>query len=173
MARGDAGGLSGLDGGPPRDGEHESYSDRASPRSRALPGRASTVSRPAVRAAPYRAHPLHWLIFALLYASLLFAAYKGFWLWRATLERVIGIVFWRHDWYETIYLSANVLIAITLFCIVVGAESHLRTPLASSYYPPGSFLLRLLWRYAHLCVITGVVIGGAVLLQEWAFRALV
>ena len=54
---------------------------------------------------------------------------------------------------------------------MIGSESHLRAALASTYYPPRPFFLRLLWRAIHVGAVLALIVGGAVGLQEWAIRS--
>jgi hypothetical protein len=122
---------------------------------------------------PYRPTIWHWGLCYTLYLLVLAACFEGFWLWRTTIERVLGIMLWRHDWFETAYLSAMVTVGVVLFSTAVGAESHLRGSLPSSYYPPGSYTRRLLWRFSHVAAVVVLALGGAIAVQEWAFRNLV
>jgi hypothetical protein len=59
---------------------------------------------------------------------------------------------------------------LVIFCVVVAGEGHLRSILATSYYPQGNYTLRLLWRFVHVCLVLALLIGAAAVLQEWAFR---
>jgi hypothetical protein len=136
------------------------------------PRRLAVPRRYPDRSEPYRPTAWHWALCYALYLVVLIACFEGFWLWRVTIERVLGIVLWRHDWFETTYLASMVAVGVVLFSVVVGGESHLRGSLPSSYYPPGSYTRRVLWRFLHVALIVVVVVGGAVAVQEWAFRSL-
>jgi hypothetical protein len=114
-----------------------------------------------------------------LYALVLYACYQGFWLWRSTVERVLPLVLpmllptamQQDEWFPPIYLAATALMGLVIFCVVVAGENHLRAVLTTSYYPQGSYALRLFWRFVHVGLVLAVLIGVAAGLQEWAFRA--
>jgi hypothetical protein len=139
---------------------------------RALVRRGTTPPRYPNRDEPYAPATWHWVLFWVMIASVMYGAYEGFWLWRTTLERVYGIVFWRNEWFPTAYLSSMTTVGIVLFSIVVGGESYIRGVLVTTYYPPGSYILRLIWRYVLVLLILAPCIGGALAVQEWAFRNL-
>lgn len=126
---------------------------------------------PVWPASPYRPAAWHWAACYLLYVLVLYASYHTFWLWRTTLERVLPFLIQDKDWFPPTYLGAMTIIGLALFCIVVGSESHLRYGLITTYYRPGSYLLRLLWRFVHLALVMALVAGGAIAMQEWAFRS--
>jgi hypothetical protein len=120
----------------------------------------------------YRPTPLHWALYGALYLATLVACFQGFWLWRSTLDRVLGVLFWRHDWFETVYLTCMCAVGLVLFCLVVGAEPYLRGVLVTSYYPQGSYLVRLVLRFLVVAVLVAIVVGPAAGIQEWAIRNL-
>jgi hypothetical protein len=87
------------------------------------------------------------------------------------LPRLLPTALQQDEWFPPIYLAATALMGLVIFCVVVAGEGHLRAVLTSSYYPQGNYALRLLRRFAHVCLVLAVLIGAAIGLQEWAFRA--
>ena len=108
-----------------------------------------------------------------LYAVVLLLCYQSFWVWRTTVEVVVGYLYRKHEWFQFIYLVLTLLVGLVFFMIVAVSESYLRhgieAPARAALRDHGP-LRRLVVRFGR--VAGGLVVGllVAAVLQELVFR---
>jgi hypothetical protein len=126
---------------------------------------------------PYRATVGHWVACYVLYAGLLFACYRAFWLWYNAIVGLLAALrkakLLDPEWVAVAYQVGNIVIFFVIFAVAVWAESYLRTSLASTYYLPGRYSLRLARRFIIAALAVAVLPAGAIALYEWTLRNLV
>jgi hypothetical protein len=108
-----------------------------------------------------------------LYAVVLLLCYQSFWIWRTTVEVVVGYLYRKHEWFQFIYLVLTLLTGLVFFMIVAVSEPYLRHAIevpARAAAAQGGPLRRLAVRFGR--VAGGLVLGLliAAVLQELVFR---
>jgi hypothetical protein len=103
-----------------------------------------------------------------LYAVLLVLCYEAFWIWRGTIEVVLGFFLRRSPAFGATYLAVTLLAGLILFAVAIAGEVYLREGLIASR---GS-LRSLLRRFARLAGPLALSIALAFALQEFVYREL-
>ena len=123
------------------------------------------------RMAPARRR--HYVLCYALFAVIVGLAYQSFWVWRTTVEVVVGYFYRKNEWFQFLYLSATLLIGILVFAVIAGSESYLRMSIEQAslvermrHGPAGRIFRRFL--RGAVPMLLGLLVAAA--LQEWIYK---
>ena len=113
----------------------------------------------------------HWLLCYVLYASLLYICYQGFWLCRSSIQDVTDVLLGRDLSRPAVYMAGTAAAGLVFFAIAMGGESYLRGSLTSPLMP-SHFVSRLARRFARLLLAAAVPVALGAGAQEVLLRAM-
>ena len=107
-----------------------------------------------------------------LYFLVLGAAFEAFWVWRSTIEVVVGFLYRKSDARESAYMLGTLFAGLMLFVAVLAGEDYLRRALARRYGEIDGYhgVRRLFMRFARLLVSLVATLAIAVAAQEGILR---
>jgi hypothetical protein len=115
----------------------------------------------------------HYVLCYALFAVIVALGYQSFWIWRTTVEVVVGYFYRKNEWFQFFYLCGTLLIGLLVFVVIAGAEGYLRQALDHANladrmkHGPAR---RVIGRFARVAVPMLVSLLVAAALQEWIYK---